>query len=156
METFRKDLLEEFIGKPLKFCQDNESLSKYGVLRGMHHQLPPHAQDKLVRVVKGKILDVVVDVRKASVTFGQHVTVELSAENAKQLYIPKGFAHGFVVLSESAQVVYKVDDTYHPESYAGFAYNDPQLNIDWKLPKEDLIVSEQDMQMPAFKRHFFE
>ena len=116
-ESFREDTLEEFLGLKVNFCQDNESKSGYGVLRGLHYQLPPSAQTKLVRVIEGQILDVVVDIRKGSETFGEHVAVELTAENKRQLFIPKGFAHGFVVLSEKAIFAYKVDNYYKPKQH---------------------------------------
>ena len=133
IETFRQDKLNEFLGFSIDFCQDNESKSSFGVLRGMHYQLPPFAQTKLVRVIKGKVLDVAVDIRKGSPTFGKHVAVELSEENKKQLFIPRGFAHGFIVLSDEAILAYKVDNYYNPTSEEGLNYNDPQLNIDWKI-----------------------
>lgn len=126
------------------FVQDNESKSKYGVLRGLHFQKPPYAQAKLVRVVKGKVLDVAVDIREKSPTFGKHVAVELSEENKRQLFIPRGFAHGFAVLSEEVIFQYKCDNYYAPDHEGGILWNDPQLNIDWKLPLEDIILSEKD------------
>ena len=129
-ETFRQDTLEEFLGYNIPFCQDNESKSSFGVLRGLHYQLPPFAQTKLVRVIQGVVLDVAVDIRKGSPTFGQHIAVELTAENKKQLLVPRGFAHGFVVLSEEAVFAYKVDNYYSPESDRGIAFNDEFLNID--------------------------
>ena len=145
-ETFRQDLLEQELGKPVGFVQDNESKSNKGVLRGLHYQLPPNTQTKLVRVIEGSVLDVAVDVRKNSATFGRHVAVELSAENKYQLFIPKGFAHGFVVLSKSAIFSYKVDDYYAPEHEYGIAFDDPDLNIDWQLPLQDLILSNKDQK----------
>lgn len=150
-ETFRQDKLEAFLGFQVPFCQDNESKSSYGVLRGLHYQLAPHAQTKLVRVIEGKVLDVAVDIRKDSPTFGQHVAVELSAENKRQLFVPRGFAHGFVVLSESAVFAYKVDNYYNPEADRGLAYNDETLDIDWKLSFEDLKLSSKDLVQPKFK-----
>ena len=133
------------------FVQDNQSKSSYGVIRGLHYQLPPHAQTKLVRAVAGTILDVAVDLRKDSPTFGKWVGVELSAENKKQLYIPHGFAHGFSVLSETAIVQYKCDEYYHPEAEGGVVYNDPTLNIDWKIPADQAIISEKDAVMPTLE-----
>ena len=150
-ETFRQDKLEDFLGFQVSFCQDNESKSSYGVLRGLHYQLAPFAQTKLVRVTEGKVLDVVVDIRKESPTFRQHIAVELSAENKRQLFVPRGFAHGFVVLSETAVFAYKVDNYYNPEAYRGLAYNDETLNIDWKLSFEDLKLSSKDLAQPKFK-----
>ncbi len=133
------------------FVQDNQSKSSYGVIRGLHYQLPPHAQTKLVRAVEGTILDVAVDLRKKSPTFGKWVGVELSAENKKQLYIPHGFAHGFSVLSKTAIVQYKCDEYYHPEAEGGVVYNDPTLNIDWKIPADQAVVSEKDTVMPVLE-----
>ena len=150
-ETFRQDKLEQFLGYKIPFCQDNESKSTYGVLRGLHYQLAPHAQTKLVRVIQGAVLDVAVDIRKESPTFGQHVAVELSAENKRQLFVPRGFAHGFVVLSETAIFAYKVDNYYSPDSDRGLAYNDQTLNIDWKLSLDDLKLSGKDLEQPTFK-----
>jgi dTDP-4-dehydrorhamnose 3,5-epimerase len=150
-ETFRQDKLEEFLGFKIDFCQDNESKSSHGVLRGLHYQLPPFAQTKLVRVLKGRVLDVAVDIRKGSKTFGQHVTVELTGENKKQVLVPRGFAHGFVVLSDEATFAYKVDNYYSPECDRGLAFNDPLLNIDWKLPVEKMQLSAKDTKQPLFK-----
>jgi dTDP-4-dehydrorhamnose 3,5-epimerase len=149
-ETFREDKLEGFLGYKIKFCQDNESKSTYGVLRGLHYQLPPFAQTKLVRVIKGKVLDVAVDIRKGSRTFGQHVAVELTEDNKKQLLVPRGFAHGFVVLSEEATFAYKVDNYYSPECDRGVAYNDVSLNIDWVLATEQLKLSDKDVNQSLF------
>lgn len=143
-ETYRKDKLEEAIGYSIDFVQDNESKSTYGVLRGLHFQLPPFAQSKLVRVIKGKILDVAVDIRKGSPTFGKYVSVELSEENKRMVFIPRGFAHGFVVLSDEAIFSYKVDNYYSKENDSGIAYNDPALGIDWQLDTEVLKLSEKD------------
>lgn len=142
--TFSKEGINEV------FVQDNQSKSSYGVVRGLHYQLAPHAQSKLVRVLEGVILDVVVDIRKGSPTYGMSYSIELSAENKKQLYIPKGFAHGFSVLSPVAQVMYKCDTLYNKDAEAGILYNDPVLNIDWKVPAEAMIVSEKDMAQPVF------
>ncbi len=132
------------------FVQDNQSKSSYGVLRGLHYQLDPFAQAKLVRVISGEVLDVAVDVRKGSPTFGQHFGIILSAENKKQLYIPRGFAHGFVVLSETAEFFYKCDNFYSKEHDAGILYNDETLNIDWKINPADIKVSEKDANLPTF------
>ena len=148
VETFREDKLEEFLGYKINFCQDNESKSSKGVLRGLHYQLPPFAQTKLVRVIQGKVLDVAVDIRKKSPTFGQHVAVELSAENKKQLLVPRGFAHGFVVLEDNTIFAYKVDNRYSPECDRGIAFNDIDLNIDWKVEIEKLLFSEKDTKQP--------
>jgi len=137
-------------GVNIKFVQDNQSRSSYGVIRGLHFQKSPFAQTKLVRVVSGRILDVGVDLRKESPTYGKHYSVELSAENKRQLLIPKGFAHGFSVLSETADVLYKCDEFYHKESEGGIIYNDPTLNIDWKIPADKAIVSDKDLLQPTF------
>jgi dTDP-4-dehydrorhamnose 3,5-epimerase len=151
VETFREDKLEEFLGFKIHFCQDNESKSPYGVLRGLHYQLPPFAQTKLVRVIKGRVLDVAVDIRKGSKTFGQHVSVELTEDNKKQVLVPRGFAHGFVVLSPEAIFAYKVDNYYNFESEGGIAFDDTLLNIDWKIKFEDLQLSSKDLIQPAFE-----
>ena len=151
VETFRDDKLEAFLGYKIQFLQDNESKSSYGVLRGLHYQLEPFAQTKLVRVISGVILDVAVDIRKNSPTFGLHVSVELSGENKKQMLIPKGFAHGFAVLSEEATVAYKVDNYYAPQCDRGIAYNDASLGIDWIVPSEKLKISQKDTQHPSLK-----
>lgn len=151
VETFRMDKLEEFLGFNLNFCQDNESKSSFGVLRGLHYQLAPYAQTKLIRVIKGKVLDVAVDIRIDSATYGQYVAVELSGENKKQLFVPRGFAHGYVVLSEEAIVAYKVDNYYHPESDRGIAYDDKTLGIDWKIANNRLQLSPKDTNQPLFR-----
>jgi dTDP-4-dehydrorhamnose 3,5-epimerase len=132
----------------LRFVQDNQSSSSYGVVRGLYYQLNPHAQTKLVRVLRGTILDVAVDIRENSPTFSKAFSIELSAENKKQLLIPPGFAHGFSVLSERAEVFYKCDVFYNKESETGIRYNDPLLNINWKIPPDQIIVSEKDKQLP--------
>ena len=142
-ESFSQREFEEKVCKTT-FVQDNESSSQYGVLRGLHFQRPPHTQAKLVRVVKGKVLDIAVDIRKGSPTFGKHVSVELSGENKRQLFIPRGFAHGFAVMSDEVVFQYKCDDYYAPHTEGGILWNDPALGIDWKLPAEDLILSEKD------------
>jgi dTDP-4-dehydrorhamnose 3,5-epimerase len=133
------------------FLQDNQSKSKYGTIRGLHYQLEPYAQSKLIRVIEGKILDVVVDIREKSPTLGKHFAIELSDKNKKQFFIPKGFAHGFSVLSPSAIVLYKTDQYYNPESERGINFSDPELNIDWKISTEDAIVSSKDKVLPSFK-----
>jgi len=148
VETFRADKLEAFLGYEIDFCQDNESKSSKGVLRGLHYQLHPAAQTKLVRVIQGKVLDVAVDIRKGSPTFGQHVAVELSAENKRQLLVPRGFAHGFVVLEDDTIFAYKVDNYYSPENDRGIAFDDPALAIDWQLPHEVLNLSAKDKTQP--------
>ncbi|HEY2649745.1 MAG TPA: dTDP-4-dehydrorhamnose 3,5-epimerase, partial [Puia sp.] len=132
------------------FVQDNQSFSSYGVIRGLHFQREPHAQSKLVRVILGKILDVVVDLRVGSPGFGKSFSIELSSENKKQLFIPRGFAHGFSVLSETAELAYKCDQFYNKQSESGLRYNDRQLNIDWKIPPEKALISEKDAQLPDF------
>ena len=148
VETFRADKLEAFLGFKLNFGQDNESKSSRGVLRGLHYQLAPHAQTKMVRVIQGRVLDIAVDIRKNSPTFGKYVSAELSAENKKQLLIPRGFAHGFVVLEDNTIFAYKVDNYYNPQCDRGIAFDDPALNIDWILNKEELKLSEKDTKQP--------
>lgn len=132
------------IGYPVNFVQDNESKSSYGVMRGLHYQRPPYAQSKLVRCVRGSVLDVAVDIRKGSPTYGKHVAALLTEENHRQIFIPKGFAHGFVVLSDTAVFQYKCDEFYHPEAEAGISILNPSLGIDWKINIEDAILSEKD------------
>lgn len=149
-ESFSQREFESVIG-PVTFVQDNQSKSSYGVVRGLHFQKPPHAQAKLVRVVKGKVLDVAVDLRKDSPTFGKYMAVELSDENHRQVFIPKGFAHGFSVLSEEAVFQYKCDEYYAPESEAAIAWDDQDLNIDWKVPAEDVVLSAKDRNHPTLK-----
>ena len=148
IEIFRQDLFEEAIGYSINFVQENESKSTKGILRGLHYQLPPFSQSKLVRVIQGSVLDVAVDIRKNSPTFGQHVTTELNEVNKHQLFIPKGFAHGFVVLSESAIFSYMVDNYYAPNYEKGIAFDDEKLAIDWILPSEDIKLSEKDKRHP--------
>ena len=148
-ESYNQDVFNRE-GIDIQFIQDNQSSSQYGVIRGLHYQLPPFAQTKLVRVLSGRILDVVVDIRKSSPTFGQQYSVVLSAENKKQLLVPKGFAHGFSVLSEWAEVFYKCDDFYNKESEAGFYYNDPALGIDWQIPAGKEIISDKDKLLSSF------
>jgi dTDP-4-dehydrorhamnose 3,5-epimerase len=145
METFRQDILDQALGYKINFIQDNESESiSKGVLRGLHYQSPPYTQSKLIRVIKGKILDVAVDIRQDSPTFGKHATVELSGENKKQLFLPQGFAHGFVVLSEGAIFAYKVDAYFSAHHDEGIAYNDKDIAVDWLLPDTDIILSDAD------------
>lgn len=148
VETFRQDKLEDALGYKISFLQDNESKSYKGVLRGLHFQLAPHAQSKLVRVIEGAVLDVAVDIRKGSPNFGQHVAVELSGVNKKQMFIPRGFAHGFLVLTDTATFAYKVDNFYSPECDRGLAFDDIDLNIDWQLNKQALRVSDKDAHQP--------
>lgn len=136
---------------PVRFVQDNESKSSYGVLRGLHFQKPPYEQAKLVRVVKGRVLDVAVDLRKGSPTYGRHEAVELSEDNHRQLFIPRGFAHGFCVLSEEAVFQYKCDNYYAPQSEGAVRWDDPDLDIDWKIPLKDVILSDKDRNHPCFK-----
>ena len=137
--------------REVKFVQDNESKSSYGVLRGLHFQKPPHAQSKLVRVVKGSVLDVAVDIRKGSPTFGKYVAVELSEQNHRQFFIPRGFAHGFVVLTDEVVFQYKCDNFYAPQSEGAVAWNDPDLNIDWKVPADKILLSDKDRRHPLLK-----
>lgn len=150
-ESYNKKTLEALIGKEYNFVQDNESKSSYGVIRGLHYQLAPYNQAKLVRVLEGKVYDAAVDLRKGSPTFGEWVGVELSAENKRQFLIPRGFAHGYSVLSETAIFTYKCDEYYHPEAEAGIVYSDPSIGIDWKIPEEDAKLSEKDKLLPELK-----
>ena len=143
MESFSQRAFDRDVA-PIRFVQDNRSYSRYGVVRGLHYQREPYAQSKLVSCVVGRVLDVAVDIREGSPTYGKHVAVELSAENHRQLFIPKGFAHGFAVLSEEALFEYKCDEFYHPEAECGIAWDDPHIGIDWRLPKEDIILSSKD------------
>ncbi len=149
-ESFSQREFEEKVCKTT-FVQDNESKSSYGVLRGLHFQKPPFAQSKLVRVIKGAVLDVAVDIRKGSPTFGQYVSVELTGDNHRQFFIPRGFAHGFSVLSEEVIFQYKCDNFYSPQSEGAIAWNDPDLNIDWRIPVEEVILSEKDSKHPKLK-----
>ena len=149
-ETFRQDLFDKHVGH-VDFIQDNESFSTRGVLRGLHFQKGEWSQAKLGRVSQGKVLDVCVDLRSASPTFGKHVMVELSADNGRQLFIPRGFAHGFVVLSDVAQFQYKVDNVYAPQSEATLMWNDPELGIEWPLPASELLLSTKDQQGVGLK-----
>jgi dTDP-4-dehydrorhamnose 3,5-epimerase len=142
-ESFSQREFEEKVGK-VNFVQDNESKSSYGVLRGLHFQRPPYAQSKLVRVIRGAVLDVAVDIRKGSPTFGKHVSVELTEDNHRQFFIPRGFAHGFSVLTDEVIFQYKCDNFYVPQSEGALAWDDPALGIDWKIPMDDVILSEKD------------
>jgi dTDP-4-dehydrorhamnose 3,5-epimerase len=146
-ESYNENLFKAE-GIDIRWVQDNQSSSNYGVIRGLHFQNPPHAQAKLIRVLRGKILDVVVDIRKGSPTFGKSYSKVLSAKNKRQLFIPRGFAHGFSVLSKMAEVFYKCDQVYVRESEGGISYNDPALNIDWRIPAKDAIISEKDQGLP--------
>ncbi|MEJ6791725.1 MAG: dTDP-4-dehydrorhamnose 3,5-epimerase [Lacinutrix sp.] len=150
-ESFNTKSFQELLKTDTIFIQDNESLSTKGVLRGLHYQTGEHAQAKLVRVVKGKVLDVAVDLRQNSKTFGKHVSIELTEENKKQLFVPRGFAHGFIVLSESAVFSYKCDNFYNKASEQGIIFNDKDLNIDWKLQESEFIISEKDTILPTLK-----
>ena len=149
-ESFNQKEFQEKVCKTT-FIQDNESKSSYGVIRGLHFQKPPFAQSKLVRVIKGAVLDVAVDIRKGSPTFGQYVSVELTGENHRQFFIPRGFAHGFSVLSEEVIFQYKCDNFYSPQSEGAIAWNDPDLNIDWRIPAEKVVLSEKDSKHPRLK-----
>lgn len=150
MEAFKQSEFEQHVGA-VNFIQDNESKSSYGVLRGLHYQKGEFAQAKLVRVIKGEVLDVAIDIRKDSPTFGKHVAVKLSEENKRQLFIPRGFAHGFVVLSQEAIFTYKVDNVYAPQAEAGIIYNDPQIGIEWGVPEADILLSDKDKVSPMLK-----
>lgn len=150
-ESYRKSLLDDAVG-PVDFVQDNQSSSIYGVLRGLHYQTGQHAQAKLVRVLAGRVLDVAVDIRRDSPSFGRHVAVELSEENRLQLFIPRGFAHGFAVLSPQAVFSYKCDNYYAPQAQAGIAWDDPALGIDWRIPHREVILSEKDRQNPPLSQ----
>ena len=149
-ESFSQREFEEKVRK-INFVQDNESMSSYGVMRGLHFQAPPFTQSKLVRCVKGAVLDVAVDIRKGSPTFGQHVAVELTEDNHRQFFIPRGFAHGFAVLSETAVFQYKCDEFYHPEADGGINIKDETLGIDWRIPMEKAILSEKDLKHACLK-----
>lgn len=150
-ESFNQQKFNDKTGLKVSFVQDNQSRSSYGVLRGLHYQTGKFAQAKLVRVIEGSVLDVAVDLRDGSETFGQHVAVELTGENQKQLFVPRGFAHGFVVLSDSATFCYKCDNYYNKESEAGIIFNDLKLDIDWKISEEELIISPKDLELPGLE-----
>lgn len=150
IESFKEKELNNFLGYKVNFCQDNESKSSYGVLRGLHYQEPPFEQAKLVRVIQGSVLDVVVDIRKDSPTFGKHISIELNDENKKQLFIPRGFAHGFVVLSKTTIFLYKVDNYYNSKFERGIAFDDSVLRINWLIKSSDLKVSNKDINNSLF------
>ena len=152
MESFNENTFQKGVGQSVHFVQDNQSFSTKGVLRGLHYQTGVHAQAKLVRVLSGEVLDVVVDIRPGSVTYGQYVSVLLSSENQKQFFIPRGFAHGFLVLSETATFFYKCDNFYNKESEGGVIYNDPDINIDWQFPMTQLLISEKDLILPTLDK----
>ena len=153
-ESFNQKTFNKLIGQNIYFIQDNESFSTKGALRGLHYQTGEHAQAKLVRVIKGCVLDIAVDIRKDSPTFGEHISLELSEENKKQLFIPRGFAHGFIVLSDSAIFSYKCDNFYNKEAEGGIIYNDKTLNLDWGFAEKKLIISDKDNQLPSFENMF--
>lgn len=150
-ESFSQREFDEKIGQHIEFVQDNESMSTYGVMRGLHFQRPPYSQAKLLRCVSGKVLDVAVDLRKGSPTYGKHIATELSGENHRQFFIPKGFAHGFAVLSPTAIFQYKCDEFYHPEADGGISILDESLGIDWQIPTDKAILSEKDTRHPELK-----
>lgn len=152
MESFNQKTFQEGIGLEVSFVQDNQSFSSKGVLRGLHYQTGHYAQAKLVRVLQGEVLDVAVDIRPESETYGQYEAVLLSGQNQRQFFIPKGFAHGFLVLSETATFFYKCDNLYHKESEGGIIYNDKTINIDWNFPESELIISEKDEQLPTLEK----
>ena len=150
MEAWKKAEFEAHVG-PVEFVQDNESKSSYGVLRGLHYQKGDCSQAKLVRVIKGKVIDVAVDIRKSSPTFGKYVMVELSEENKRQFFIPRGFAHGFLVLSDEAIFTYKVDNPYAPQADAGIRFDDPEIGIEWPIDPKDMLLSEKDKKHPGLR-----
>lgn len=150
-EAWKQADFDEHIGRHVEFIQDNESKSSYGVLRGLHYQKGEFSQAKLVRVIKGRVLDVAVDIRKSSPTFGKHVMVELSGENKRQFFIPRGFAHGFLVLSDEAIFTYKVDNIYAPQHEAGIRWNDETIGINWPIDPKDVLTSDKDLKAPSFK-----
>lgn len=150
-ESYNQQVFEQKTGLKVNFIQDNHSKSSYGVLRGLHYQISPHSQSKLIRATEGVIQDVIVDIRKGSPTYGKHISVILSSENKRQLFIPKGFAHGFLVLSEYAALQYKCDYPYRPEADRSIAYMDPAIGIDWQIPQQDIILSEKDQNALLLK-----
>ncbi len=150
-ESFNQELFNNLTNTSTNFVQNNESFSTKGVLRGLHYQIGEYAQAKLVRVIKGKVLDVAVDIRKGSETFGKYISIELSEDNKRQLFVPRGFAHGFVVLSETAIFSYKCDNFYNKESEGGIIFNDSTLDINWQLPESEFVVSEKDMLLPQLE-----
>ncbi len=151
MESFNEKRFQEGVGQNVRFVQDNQSFSTKGVLRGLHYQTGAHAQAKLIRVLEGMVMDIAVDIRPGSDTYGETVSMLLSSENKKQLFIPRGFAHGFVVLSDTASFFYKCDNFYNKESEGGILFNDPEINIDWHFSEQELIVSEKDWLLPTMK-----
>ena len=151
MESFNENTFQKGTGKAVHFVQDNQSFSSKGVFRGLHYQTGEHAQAKLVRVLQGEVLDVVVDIRPDSKTFGEHVSVLLTGENQTQFFVPRGFAHGFLVLSDTATFFYKCDNFYNKESEGGIIYNDKSINIDWQFPTDSLIISEKDLILPTLE-----
>jgi dTDP-4-dehydrorhamnose 3,5-epimerase len=152
-ESYNQDKFEAAIGKKVNFIQDNEAFSSYGVLRGLHFQTGSYAQAKLVRVLQGTVVDVAVDLRKESDTFGQYFAIELSAENKLQLFVPRGFGHGYAVLSDTAAFAYKVDNTYSKENEGGIVWNDKSLNIDWKIAEADVLLSDKDKVLPTLEEY---
>lgn len=157
MESYNYNKLKDY-GLDYNFVQDNQSKSSYGVLRGLHFQNPPHAQTKLIRAISGIILDVVVDLRKTSATYGKHFSIELSGQNKKQLLVPRGFAHGFSVLTNSAEILYKCDAFYNKSSEDGLRFDDEALSIDWRIPQDEIVLSEKDKQYKSFEKfesHFY-
>jgi dTDP-4-dehydrorhamnose 3,5-epimerase len=150
-ESFHQERFKEATGLDINFVQDNESFSRYGVIRGLHYQKEPYAQAKLVRVTEGEILDVIVDIKEGSSTYGQHFSTTLSGENKKQMFVPKGFAHGFAVTGKFARVVYKCDEFYKKEAENGIFYGDPRLSIDWMVSEKDHILSEKDLDLHPLK-----
>jgi len=150
MESWKREEFEQHVGH-VDFLQDNESKSSRGVLRGLHYQKGDYCQAKLVRVIKGRVLDVAVDIRRSSPTFGQHVMVELSEDNKLQFFIPRGFAHGFLVLSDETIFTYKVDNVYAPQAEAGICWNDPELGIEWPIDEDEVLTSEKDLKLPLLK-----
>ncbi len=150
MESFNKEKFAELIGEPVDFVQDNHSRSSYGVLRGLHYQKPPMAQAKLIRVTRGEVLDVIVDIRQSSPTFGAVDSFRISETNKQMVYMPRGVAHGFVVLSQDVEFMYKVDNYYSPGHEGGIIWNDPSLSIDWIIPESDIILSDKDKILPKF------
>ena len=150
-ESYHQKRLEDYIGKKINFVQDNISISKKGVMRGLHYQTGIHSQAKLVQVLKGEVLDVVVDLRRESSTFGQHFKLKLSPENRDIIFIPKGMAHGFLALTDEVIFAYKCDEYYHPQSEAGILFNDPELDINWEFTETNMIISEKDLKLPLWK-----
>lgn len=150
-ESFNAQNFNKALGQEISFVQDNQSYSKKGVLRGLHYQTGEYAQAKLVKVIKGSVLDVVVDLRKNSATYGEHLVLELSAKNKRQVFIPRGFGHGFVVLSDTAEFFYKCDNYYNKDYEAGIIYDDIDLNINWRMPECDLVLSQKDLELPSLK-----